>query len=506
MKCVKCGYLQPDATKYCCNCGIDVFDMVKEEFKSVLSNDTLRDGLTVNTVSLLSGKVKELGLDKDRAMERLHDVAKEFSLDIQDQGDILFVDYTLEVNTNKLYIVDEIFNIELRVTNISSNDFKDAWICVRLDHLGKSRKKSVNIIRATQSKRIILSFLSEKHGTEIVEVSLGFSYPDGNPVVYQASFPVTVLPKDDEKTSVNSIKINAKKIVGIINEIKEEENKKKNQSHQKKSSYERDSEIWKRIPVFLDENETRKRVEQVNILKAKAKTKEEASPLRCPVTCIEFVQVSDGVFNMGDIWAKGASTEDPVHRVVVKPFLISKCPVTQSNWEMVMGNNPSKFKGANFPVENVTWDDCQEFIRRLNRISGRSYRLPSEAEWEYAARSGGKQERWAGTDSLAYLHDYAWFYDNSVTGTHEVGIQLPNGLGLFDMSGNVWEWCYDTWHENYVGAPDNCLPWEDGACSSHVIRGGSWSNYSTDVRTTSRFECPSNVHRGSIGFRIVYSL
>ena len=123
--------------------------------------------------------------------------------------------------------------------------------------------------------------------------------------------------------------------------------------------------------------------------------------LICPVTGMQFVSAPGGSFDMGDVWGDGFGYEKPVHCVTLSPFLVGKYEVTQAQWEKVMGSNPSLFKGADRPVEQVSWDDCQIFIKKLNQQSGRSYRLPSEAEWEYAARSGGMREKWAGTQQGA---------------------------------------------------------------------------------------------------------
>ena len=130
---------------------------------------------------------------------------------------------------------------------------------------------------------------------------------------------------------------------------------------------------------------------------------------------------------------------------------MGKFEVTQAQWETVMGNNPSWFKGANRPVEQVSWNDAQAFLKKLNAASVQ-FRLPSEAEWEYAARAG-TQTAYAFGDDPNQLGKYAWFDDNSGNETHSVGQKKPNGFGLYDMHGNVWEWVADTWHDNYDGAP-----------------------------------------------------
>jgi len=168
---------------------------------------------------------------------------------------------------------------------------------------------------------------------------------------------------------------------------------------------------------------------------------------------------------MGDIWGDGGENEKPVHLVIVPAFQLAKYPVTQSQWLKVMGGeNPAVSSGEKFvhpekPVINVSWDDAREFISRLNRKSGCSYRLPSEAEWEYAARSCGGRDKYSGTSSESSLSAYGWYIKNSDYRVHVVGWKRSNDLGLYDMSGNVWELCEDSCHDNYKGAPCDGSAW-----------------------------------------------
>jgi sulfatase modifying factor 1 len=223
-----------------------------------------------------------------------------------------------------------------------------------------------------------------------------------------------------------------------------------------------------------------------------------------PVTGMEFVFIKGGCFVMGDTFGDGDKDEKPVHQVCVDDFYLGKYEVTQGQWEKVMGNNPSYFKncGGNCPVEQVSWNDVQEFISRLNQRSGKRYRLPVEAEWEYAARSGGKREKWSGTSSEGELGQYAWYGGNSGSRTHPVGEKRPNGLGLYDMSGNVWEWCADWYGENYYqGSPRNNPKGPDNG-SYRVLRGGAWLNDPRLVRAAIRtWGAPASRSR-YIGFRL----
>ena len=193
-------------------------------------------------------------------------------------------------------------------------------------------------------------------------------------------------------------------------------------------------------------------------------------------TDIEMVLVKGGCYQMGDTFGDGFTDEKPVHEVCVDDFYLGKYEVTQGQWQAVMGNNPAYFKnGDNYPVENISWNNAQEFIQKLNQKAGKRYRLPTEAEWEYAARSGGSGEKWAGTSNEAELGDYAWYYANSGNKTHSVGEKRPNGLGLYDMSGNVWEWCQDIYNAHAYQQHSQTNPIYEGSETSRVLRGEAGS-------------------------------
>ena len=232
-------------------------------------------------------------------------------------------------------------------------------------------------------------------------------------------------------------------------------------------------------------------------------------------TGMEFVPVKAGCFQMGDVFDDNEyGDEKPVHEVCVSGFSMAKYTVTQGQWQKVMGNNPSNFKscGDNCPVEQVSWNDAQEFITKLNRKSGSKYRLPTEAEWEYAAREGGRKVRFGtGTDIISA--DIANF-DASQGGknTHSevgqyrsktvpVGSFRSNALGLYDMAGNVWQWCQD-WHATYAtGRQQNPLGSSSG--SSRVGRGGGWDGGPGVVRASDRSSFGPGIRGYDLSFRLV---
>ncbi len=218
-------------------------------------------------------------------------------------------------------------------------------------------------------------------------------------------------------------------------------------------------------------------------------------------TGMQFVFVKGGCYQMGDTFGDGQANEKPVHEVCVNDFYIGKYEVTQGQWKKVMGYNASYFSscGENCPVESVSWNDTQEFIRKLNSQSGKTYRLPTEAEWEYAARSGGKSEKYAGGNDVDPV---AWYVDNSGRKTHPVGQKRPNGLGLYDMSGNVWEWCSD-WHgEKYYSQSSRDNPGGPSSGSWRVLRGGSCSGSSDYARAADRFFIGPEFRYYYNGFRL----
>ena len=226
---------------------------------------------------------------------------------------------------------------------------------------------------------------------------------------------------------------------------------------------------------------------------------------RDPVTGMEFVWVPGGCYEMGcGSWSSDCNgDEKPVHEVCVDGFWMGKYEVTQGEWERIMGDNPSFFKkGDNYPVEDVSWDDAKKYIERLNAKSSGSYefRLPTEAEWEYACRSGGKPEKYCGGSNIDSL---AWYYGNGRGLTHPIGTKDPNGLGIYDMSGNIWEWCEDIYADDAYSKHSRNNPIYTGGGTDRVLRGGCWSFKPRDVRSASRGRYSPGFRNCYLGFRLL---
>lgn len=222
-----------------------------------------------------------------------------------------------------------------------------------------------------------------------------------------------------------------------------------------------------------------------------------------PFTDMEFAWVPGGTFEMGDMFGDGEFREKPLHTVYLDGFWLGKYPVTQTQWERVIGSNPSYFQGPDNPVECVSWVDVQEFIQRLNgRKSIANFRMLTEAEWEYACRSGGKPEKYSGGGNLDSV---AWYKGNSGGKTHPVGEKLPNALGIHDMSGNVWEWVSDWYGSDYYAKSPRNNPQGPTAGSSRVYRGGSWRYSTRACRATYRGNLTPGGWNYAIGFRLALS-
>jgi formylglycine-generating enzyme required for sulfatase activity len=217
-----------------------------------------------------------------------------------------------------------------------------------------------------------------------------------------------------------------------------------------------------------------------------------------------MVQVEGGTFIMGCTAEQGEDCRDnelPAHSVTLNSFKISKYEITQKQYESVMGTNPSNnANGDNYPVENISWDDAQEYCRRLSDSTGKQYRLPTEAEWEYAARGGNQSQgyKYSGSNNL---NSVGWYYDNSGSNSSTVGQKSPNELGIYDMSGNVWEWCSD-WYGAY-SAEVQTNPTGPSSGSHKVRRGGGWDGGAASCRVAIRDYGISNGGNDIVGFRVV---
>ena len=221
-----------------------------------------------------------------------------------------------------------------------------------------------------------------------------------------------------------------------------------------------------------------------------------------PATSMEFVLVPGGTFMMGDTFGVGLENEQPIHEVSIDNFYIGRYQVTQEQWKKMMPENPSQFLGDQRPVESVGFEAVLDFAKRLTAANQGQFifMLPTEAQWEYAARSGGRNEKYSGGDGFEKL---AWCEENSVNATNPVGKKSPNGLGLYDMSGNVWEWCRDYFMETAYRLHDNINPICDKEGSDRVIRGGGWNTDAWSVRCARRFGFPSQYFGSALGFRLV---
>ncbi len=217
---------------------------------------------------------------------------------------------------------------------------------------------------------------------------------------------------------------------------------------------------------------------------------------------IEMVRVPGGCFQMGDTFGQGMPTEQPVRAVTLDDYYMGRFVVTQGQWLRLVPENPSRHVDPKRPVEQVDWEQAVAFARHLTEAHQGRYRfdLPSEAQWEYAARSGGKQELYAGGDRIDAL---AWYEANSQGQTQPVGTKAPNGLELYDMSGNVWEWCRDHFVEDAYSRPGGRNPVVTAKTPDRVIRGGSWHLDAWSARCARRFSCPQDFFGPGLGFRLV---
>ena len=240
------------------------------------------------------------------------------------------------------------------------------------------------------------------------------------------------------------------------------------------------------------------------------KTKDEETTIKdfnIDGVTFKMIPVEGGSFKMGSIDENSyaGNDEKPQHQVTLSDFYIGETLVTQTLWQAVMDCNHSYFTGDNLPVDSVSWDDCQEFVKRLNLKTGKSFRLPTEAEWEYAA-CGGKKSRgymYAGSDNV---NDVAWYSDNSGKQTHPIKEKKANELGLYDMLGNLMEWCEDLYDIDYYKNSPERNPCKSSSGFERVLRGGSWNSNKNSCRVSNRFSDIPNHYSNSYGFRLVLVL
>ena len=220
----------------------------------------------------------------------------------------------------------------------------------------------------------------------------------------------------------------------------------------------------------------------------------------------DMVEVEGGTFTMGATAEQTGvfGDEKPTHQVTLPSYYIGKTEVTQELWQAVMGSNPSNFTGKNLPVEKVSWDDCKTFIAKLNALTGKNFRLPTEAEWEFAARGGNKSRgyKYCGSNTLS---DVAWYVDNSDNKTHPVAAKTPNELGIYDMSGNVLEWCNDWYSSSYYTSESQTNPTGPDSGSSRVRRGGSWNYSENTCRVSYRGNTTPSFRYNYLGLRLCLS-
>ena len=268
------------------------------------------------------------------------------------------------------------------------------------------------------------------------------------------------------------------------------------------------------LPVSLAEKKQRRLEKEA--VEQEAKRKAFLQDRIIPVRGLSIVMkpIEGGTFWMGaqktdpygqNFDDEAYDKENPVHSVTVNSFYMGETIVTQALWKAVMGDkskNPSFFEGDNLPVEGVSWNDCIGFIRKLNRMTGKNFRLPTEAEWEYAARGGYQSNdngyKYPGSDTI---DDVAWYDGNSRYKTHAVKMKSPNELGIYDMSGNVWEWCQD-WYDIYDNVSET-NPKGPSSGVHHVLRGGSYGSSASESRVSYRVNSPSGLRSGYVGFRLV---
>lgn len=319
--------------------------------------------------------------------------------------------------------------------------------------------------------------VADKSGTDLSYRNYIKEYPNGR---HKITAEVKIRKLHDEQAANIELTIwNAAKTSRSVQSLNDYINKYPNGSHIKEASG---------------------LITQLN--KAEVKPPVSVDTFTDCIGCPEMVIIPAGSFDMGvEI---GNSNEKPLHRVTIgNSFAMGKTEVTQGQWKAIMKSNPSNFQncGDNCPVENVSWSDAQDFIKKLNEKTGKQYRLPNEAEWEYACLAGNKLE-FCGSDNIDSI---AWYDSNSAETTHPVASKQPNAFGLYDMSGNVWEWVQDSFHQTYSDAPIDGSEWKSDS-DLRVLRGGSYYNKSQFLHSYGRIRYLAEYKKSMNGFRVAKSL
>lgn len=365
----------------------------------------------------------------------------------------------------------------------SVNDFRDALFTVVGAKEGVSDVPLVGSRKSRRTERVlvVLALLI------ILASTFFFLYEEGYIQTDTNSGSIASIPVETEDIVSGSIETDSSQYTGIesqepLVEIKEDIEK----------------EVLKEVHVDPETKSKQIEPEVTQLFSSSS-----ISDFSAAITELmeNMVYVEGGAFEMGCTGEQGDechSDEKPVQRTTLNGFWINKYEVTQGLWEAVMGANPSLYKGCDYcPVENISWDDAQAFIRELNRQTGKSFRLPTEEEWEFAARGGNNSMgfRFAGSNRIEQI---AWFKNNSKGRARAVGQLLPNELGLYDMSGNVWEWCSNAYKDRYGS---------DGATSKslRVIRGGTWNHSPRNCRVARRFALTTKVSSPMYGLRLAHS-
>jgi formylglycine-generating enzyme required for sulfatase activity len=427
----------------------------------------------------------------------------------------------------RLYLISE-YNVEGTVILNFAGESKGEKVCYLLTAVIKpSREYTQTVFRAYSDKSYGLpGFLTEtanslRHLVGAVQSAREIGIIDQRQVI-------TIIDSVVQRTSIatggeGTSSVNIEGSVVQRAEIKadeaakrrreEEERLRREQEEQARKAREeaekKEREKQERLRQEEKEQKERERKESVEaekkaLLEAEKRKREQKQQKTFTNSIgMKFTLIPPGEFMMG---SDEFEFEQPVHKVTIKnPFYLGTYPVTQREWKAVMGDDPSYFTGNDLPVEKVSWDDVQDFIKKLNEKEGTDkYRLSSEAEWEYACRAG-TTTRFSFGDSDSNLGEYAWYNDNSGSKTHPVGQKKPNPWGLYDMHGNVWEWVQDTFQGDYNGAPTDGSAWE-GAGSYRVLRGGGWGLDAGDCSAAYRVRFVPFDRSDYLGFRLVRSV